>query len=122
MSLTHVPSGATLTTDPAPELGGGGTSFSPIDTMAGALGACVMGVLALVAGRLGVDLAGMRMEVGREIAKDPWRIAAVSVVVHLPAGVPAAARPRLEGATEHCPVRRAMHPDVKVAVEFRYDL
>lgn len=119
--LTHLPTGTALMTDPPPELGGDGTSFSPIDLLAGALSACVMTVVALVADRMELDLTGMRMEVSRAMAEGSKRVACIGVVLHLPPAVPEDKRGALARAAAHCPVRNSLHPDVQVAVDFRYD-
>ena len=121
VELTHLASGAALVTDPAREHRGGGTSFSPMDLAACALGTCAMTIMTIVAARLGADLSGMRMEVRHALAADRRRIASVGITLHLPAGVPGSARPQLEAAAHNCPVRNSLHPDVKVTLDFVYD-
>lgn len=122
MELTHEDSGAKLITDAPKDNNGQGQSFSPTDMVAGALGACAMTIMSIVAERDGIDLGGMWMEAEKEMTPPPRRIAAVPVTIHMPAALGEKDRARLEGAAATCPVARSLHPDVQVTLTFVYDV
>ena len=122
LRLKHGPSGVELITDVPRDAGGEATSFSPTDMAAAALGACAMSVMAVAAEGSGIDLAGMRMRVEKEMTSAPRRIGFVAVVVHMPERLSADERQRLERVAEACPVLRSLHPDTKVDLQFIYDV
>ena len=122
VELLHEPSGVRIVTDAPLDNHGEASSFSPTDLVAGALGACMMTVLAIVAERHHLDLSGMRMEAEKIMSAEPRRIGQVPITLHLPAGLGAADRARLEAAARVCPVHKSLHPDVQASVSFVYDV
>ena len=120
--LIHGPSGAEIVTDAPRDNAGLGESFSPTDMLAGALGACMMTILGILADRAGMDLSGMTMRVEKEMRSEPRRIGKLSLVLRLPAGLDADQRQKLEAAARACPVHHSLHPEITVEVEFRYDV
>ncbi|MGA2325577.1 MAG: OsmC family protein [Bryobacteraceae bacterium] len=120
--LIHGPSGAELLTDAPRDNAGQGAFFSPTDLVASAVGACMMTIMGIVAERSGIDLAGMTMRVEKEMRSAPRRIGTLSLALHLPARLPEEQRQRLEAAARSCPVQQSLHPDIRVAVEFLYDV
>jgi putative redox protein len=118
---THGPSGSVLITDAPVDNGGKGALFSPTDLVAAGLGTCVLTVMALVARRRSIDLAGTRVHVTREMASAPVRrIGRLSVSVRFPAGIAADERAVLERTAHTCPVHQSLHPDVAVEIAFIY--
>jgi putative redox protein len=120
---THGPSGVTLHTDAPLDNGGRGSSFSPTDLVATALGTCVMTILGLIAERHQVDLRGTRVQVTKEMVSDPIRrIGSLRTEVTIPPGVvdDPAMRARMESAARKCPVHQSLHPDIAAPIEFRY--
>ena len=122
MELLHEPSGATITTDAPKDNNGQGAAFSPTDLVAGALGACAMTIISIVAERDGIDVSGMRMDAEKEMASTPRRIAAIPVTIHLPRALAQEERQKLELAAAGCPVANSLHPDVKARISFVYDI
>ncbi len=119
----HGPSGMTLHTDAPTDNGGQGSSFSPTDLVATALGSCVMTILGLVAQRHDLDLTGTHVHVVKEMIAEPIRrIGSLRTVVTLPAGVKVdtAMRTRLEAAARQCPVHQSLHPEIDAPIEFVY--
>ena len=119
--LKHEPSGAELITVVPKDNFGDGSSFSPTDMVASALGACMMLILSIPAEREGLDLSGMRFRVEKEMSSAPRRIGKLTLELHLPARLSAAQRERLERLAHACPVLRSLHPDVAVDPRFLYD-
>jgi putative redox protein len=120
--LIHGPSRAELLTDAPRDNAGEGAFFSPTDLVAGALGACMMTIMGIVAERSGIDLTGMTMRVEKEMRSAPRRIGSLSLALHLPARLPEAERQKLEAAARACPVHESLHPDISVGLEFLYDV
>lgn len=119
----HGPSGDTLVTDAPVDNGGKGSAFSPTDLVGTALGSCIVTIMGLTAAQQGLDIAGTRVHVVKDMVADPARrIGALTVTVTLPAGgaIGAENRARLENAAKVCPVKQSLHPDTHVDVQFIY--
>ena len=118
---THGPSGAKLVTDAPTDNGGRGSSFSPSDLVATALGTCVMTIMGLVADRHELDLSGTTIRVEKEMASTPVRrIASLKTKVTFPAGLDLQPemRDRLVAAARKCPVHQSLHPDIDAPIDF----
>jgi len=120
--LVHGPSGAELLVDAPRDNAGRGAFFSPTDLLAAAWGACGMIVMGIVAERSGIDLSGMSMRVEKEMRNEPRRIGALSLELHLPAGLPEEHRKKLEAAARACPVGLSLDPGISLEVRFLYDV
>jgi putative redox protein len=99
---------------------GDGTSFSPTDLVATALGSCIVTVMAIAARNEGIPFAGAAFRVEKHMAADPRRIAALPLVIRMPAGLSESQRERLEKVGSHCPVHRSIHPDIETPISFHY--
>jgi len=122
-TATHGPSKNTLNTDAPLDNRGKGAAFSPTDLVATALGTCMATTMALVAERNQLALAGVKIQVLKEMTSDPVRrIGALTTRIVFPQGktLSAADRAKLETAAHACPVKKSLHPDVKTPVEFVY--
>jgi uncharacterized OsmC-like protein len=122
-TATHGPSRRSLNTDAPVDNGGKGEAFSPTDLVATALGTCMATIMGLVAQRNHLDIAGLQVQVLKEMAADPVRrIGSLKTRLVFPKGKPlsAASRAKLEAAANACPVKQSLHPDVKIPVEFIY--
>jgi len=121
-SALHVASGTTVVTDAPHEDGGSGTSFSPTELLAAALGTCVLSVLRHVADRHGVSLGQAEVRVTADVEDSPRRIDRVSTRVVIPAAeVPdLSVRKRLERAASRCPVHRSLNPKIDAPIDFVY--
>lgn len=119
--LTHGPSRNEISTDAPKDNQGKGEAFSPTDLVASALGACILTTMAIYANRHGVELAGARSEVIKEMVTEPARrIGKITVAIYMPAGVPIDQRPVLERVGNSCPVHKSLHPDVQMPITFHY--
>ncbi|EGF27180.1 OsmC family protein [Rhodopirellula baltica] len=118
---THGPSGTKLVTDAPTDNGGRGSSFSPSDLVATALGTCVMTIMGLVADRHDLDLSGTTIRVEKEMASTPVRrIASLKTKVTFPSGLDLQPemRDRLVAAARKCPVHQSLHPDIDAPIDF----
>ena len=119
----HGPSGQILSTDAPVDNGGRGSTFSPTDLVATALGACVLTVMGIAAGRRGLDLAGSRVHVVKEMTADPVRrISRLAVSVTVPPGRVSSEDDRavLRRTAELCPVKQSLHPATVVELSISF--
>lgn len=124
-NATHGPSNVTLVTDAPVDNHGRGLSFSPTDLVATALGTCMMTVMGIHAQKHGIDLAGARVHVKKQMTiEPPRRIAALPSEIVVPAdraaAIDDAARAALTRIAETCPVRLSLLPAIDVPLNIRW--
>jgi uncharacterized OsmC-like protein len=118
--ITHLQSGNTVTTDAPTDNNGKGEYISPTDMVAGALGSCMLTLMDMAAGRLGLDMTGTRLEITKTMAADPRRIAEIAIDFYLPFAADERSRKIIERAAETCPVGKSLHPELKQTISFHY--
>lgn len=118
----HQRSGSDFITDAPPDNQGLGQAFSPTDTVATALASCMLTVMGIKARDLEADLAHTRAEVTKHMTAAPRRIAAIDVVLYLPAAIPGKQRSILEHTARTCPVLLSLHPDISKNITFNWTL
>ena len=119
--LVHGPSGMTLQTDAPKDNMGKGESFSPTDLVASALGACMLTTMGMYAQRHDLNIEGSKVQVIKEMVKDPVRrIGKLSVQFQMAKGIEGSVRPILERVALQCPVQKSIHPDIEIPVVFNY--
>ncbi len=118
--MIHGPSGATLRTAAPVDNKGDGSSFSPTDLVAAALGSCMVTTMGIVAERDGIAAEEFTFRIEKHMANDPRRIGAIPVEIHMPKGLSPDQRTKLERAAHHCPVHRTLLPEVDKTVTFVY--
>jgi putative redox protein len=119
----HISAGATATTDVSKAQGGLGENFSPTDLLVVSLGTCILTTMAMVAQRRQLDLAGISACMEKEVEAPPsHRIASIGMTITMPMSLRLTAenRSRLENAAQKCPVKKCLHPDIEIRVEFVY--
>jgi putative redox protein len=119
---THLKSKNSFITDAPTDNQGKGEAFSPTDTVATGLGACMITVMGIKARDLEVSLNGSRVEVTKHMAAAPRRISRIDLVLHLPEAVSDKNRKILENTGRTCPVAMSLHPDIEQVVEFRWSM
>ncbi len=120
MELQHGPSAATLRTAAPRDNQGDGSSFSPTDLLAAALGSCMITTMAIVARREGIPFEGAGFHLEKHMRSDPRRVDRIPVRIRMPHGLTADQRARLEQVALTCPVARSLSPEVGQEVEFSY--
>jgi uncharacterized OsmC-like protein len=114
----HGPSGAQLNTDAPKDNQGRGEAFSPTDLVATGYATCIATTMAIVALRHGVDLAGIRYEVTKEMtAAPPRRIARLTAHFWLPPAADRLPEGLLLKTANACPVHLSLAADVEKIVE-----
>jgi uncharacterized OsmC-like protein len=121
-SASHGPSGNTLATDAPKDNKGRGAAFSPTDLVATGFATCIATTMAIVARSHGVDIAGIRYEVDKEMSADaPRRIARLTARLWLPAAARKVPEGALERAANTCPVHQSLAPSVEKIIEFVWE-
>ena len=119
--LTHEPSGSVISTDAPKDNMGKGEAFSPTDLVAAALGSCMLTVMGIQEARHNIDLKGTSVDVTKDMVSVPVRrIGSITVIFHMPSGIPQDKRAMLEAAAHSCPVHKSLHPDVQTPIQFIY--
>lgn len=121
VEVTHGPSGTQLITVPPVDNQGDGSSFSPTDLVAAALGACMLSLISIVGTRDGLDLTGLGFRAEKHMASNPRRIGAIPITIQMPPGLTPEQRRKLENAALTCPVHKSLHPDMEKVVTFLYE-
>jgi putative redox protein len=117
--MVHGPSSAELSTDAPKDNHGRGESFAPTDLVAAALGGCMLTVMGIKARTLNVDISGTTATVNKDMVNTPVRrVQTLSVTVHVPHLVSEEHQRILEEAAHGCPVKKSLHPDVQMPIEF----
>lgn len=122
VNLTHEPSRAQITTDAPKDNQGEGSSFSPTDLVAAALGTCILTTIGIVAERDGIDISKSHMRVEKHMSDAPRRIRALPLSIHLPKSLSTELRDKYERVAHTCPVHRSLHPEVLIEMNFHYDV
>ncbi len=118
-TATHGPSGNSLATDAPRDNQGRGEAFSPTDLVATAFATCIATTMAIVARSHGVDLAGLRYEVTKEMSADaPRRIVRLAVRLSMPPAARQAPVGVLENAAHSCPVALSLASGAEQAITF----
>ena len=120
MKLTHGPSGADLTTAAPVDNQGDGSSYSPTDLVAAALGSCMVTTMAIVARRESIPFEGVSFRIEKHMRSDPRRIASLPVRLRMPKGLTDEQKQRLEQVALTCPVARSLLPEIEQDIEFEY--
>jgi len=120
-NCTHLQSGTSIITDAPTDNHGKGEAFSPTDLVAVALGACMITTMGIVADRDGLDISGTTIEVTKHMESNPRRIAAIDVVLNIPAtNLTDDQKQKLENTGRTCPVEKSLHPDLVRNFEFNF--
>ena len=100
---------------------GKGESFSPTDLCAVALGSCISTIVGMQMERLGIELAGMRVEVSKEMFKyKPRRIAKLTTEIWMPCAVSEDHKKVIERAAKTCPVHLSLHSEIEKPIHFHW--
>lgn len=107
--------------DAPKEVGGLDEKLGPTDHFAASLGSCVLIVMQMRAKKLGLDLTGAHILVGKVMVNKPsYRVGRLSCDIHLPFAVTDEQQAQLEQAATHCPVHQSLHPDIEQSFTFHW--
>jgi uncharacterized OsmC-like protein len=120
--ITHGPSQSKIGTDAPKDNNGKGELFSPTDLVGAAMGSCILTTMAIMAEKDGVNLKGSYTTIAKEMIPNPRRIGKLPIQIFLPKNIETDYRKKLENAAMTCPVKKSLHPDVEVPIEFYYSV
>ncbi|HLS30537.1 MAG TPA: OsmC family protein [Flavobacteriaceae bacterium] len=118
---THLQSGSNYLTDAPIDNHGKGEAFSPTDTVATALGNCILTTMGIKAEDKDIDLKGTIAEITKTMALNPRRIAKIKVEIYFPKNYPDKIKSILKYTAFHCPVFQSLHPEMEKEINFFYD-
>ena len=119
-SSIHLQSGSEILSDAPTDNHGRGEAFSPTDTVANALGACMISIMGIKAMQMGLDMVGSTAEVTKVMQAEPRKIAKISVVINMNLEADEKTRTIFERAAMTCPVFLSLHPDIEKEVTFNW--
>jgi len=120
-SSIHLQSGSEIILDAPTDNHGRGEAFSPTDTVANALGSCMVSIMAIKSKDLNVDLIGSTVEITKIMNPEPRKIAKIIVVLNMSVSPDQKSRTILERAAMTCPVFLSLHPDIEKVVSFNWE-
>ena len=120
MRLEHEASGAQIGTAAPVDNMGDGSSFSPTDLIAAALGSCMVTTMAIVARREGIPFGAAGFRIEKHMRSDPRRVDRLPITITMPAGLSSEQRARLEHIARTCPVDRSLLPEIERETVFEY--
>lgn len=119
---THLKSGDTFITDAPTDNRGQGEAFSPTDTVATALGNCILTTMGIKAIDKGIKLEGAVAQIEKIMASDPRRIAKIEIKLQFPENYSDKTKKILEHTAFNCPVYKSLHPDIEKIITFDYPM
>ncbi|NNC85678.1 MAG: OsmC family protein [Bacteroidia bacterium] len=118
---THIKSGNVLLTDAPTDNNGKGEAFSPTDTLAAALGTCMVTIMGIKARDLSVSIDGTAIDVTKIMEQNPRRVGEVVIEINVAnSTLDDKQKQLLESAALNCPVAKSVHPNLIQTVRFNY--
>lgn len=122
-TCTHLRSGNSFETDAPVDNNGKGERFSPTDLTATSLATCMLTVMGIKAGTMGLALDGITVEVEKIMKADPRRIGGINLFFQIPENllnVEGKTKQILKHTAQTCPVQHSLHPDIDVKIDWGF--
>ena len=119
-SSIHIQSGSEILSDAPKDNRGKGEAFSPTDTVANALGSCMISIMGIKAMDMGLDMVGSTVEVTKDMQAEPRMIAKIGIVINMTLKADEKTRTIMERVAMTCPVYLSLHPDIEKDVVFNW--
>ena len=121
--IEHIQSGNKIITDAPLDNNGKGEFFSPTDMFSSSLGSCMLTIIGIAANTHGFSIDGTTLEIEKEMAANPRRVAEIKIDVHFPKGANYTDKQKriIEAAAKTCPVANSLHPDVIKNITYIYE-
>jgi len=116
----HIQSGNKFITDAPTDNNGKGEAFSPTDTVATAMAACMLTLMGIKAKEHDLDIKGTFAEVTKHMEANPRRISKIDVFVTVKGELTDRDKTVLENTAKTCPVIQSIHPDIIKNIIFTY--
>lgn len=120
-TAVHGPSRDRILTDAPVDNRGKGEHFSPTDLVAASIGVCALTIMGIAARDRGIDIAGARASVTKEMGAVPRRhISRLTATFTLPAALDERERKLMEAAARTCPVQASLGELTELVLAFEY--
>jgi uncharacterized OsmC-like protein len=119
-SSIHIQSGTEILSDAPTDNHGKGEAFSPTDTVANALGACMISIMGIKAMQMDLKMEDSTVEVTKVMQAEPRMIAKIGIVINMNMESDEKIRTIFERAAMTCPVFLSLHPDIEKDVVFNW--
>lgn len=119
-SSIHIQSGSEILSDAPKDNRGKGEAFSPTDTVANALGSCMISIMGIKAMDMELDMVGSTVEVTKIMQAEPRKIAKIGIVINMTLEADEKTRTIMERVAMTCPVYLSLHPDIEKDVVFNW--
>lgn len=118
---THVKSGNILLTDAPTDNNGKGEAFSPTDTLAAALGTCMVTIMGIKASDMNLNITGTKIDITKIMEQSPRRVGEIVIEIVVANSIMDDKQKHiLETSALNCPVAKSVHPDLIQTVSFKY--
>ena len=118
-TVTQVPTGETIHVDLPAKFGGTDSAFAPTDILTGALAACGISMMAVMADKRKDDLTGLSLEAEYTEAQNPERINKIVFTVAFPAAFTKEQKDFYVTAFKICPVHNSINPEIETVVNVK---
>lgn len=119
--VTHLQSDNKLITDAPTDNHGRGETFSPTDTVAAALGSCMVTIMGIEAQKLGIELGQITIDTQKIMKSGPRTISRLKLHFSWPdCDLSDEHRKHIKEKALSCPVALALHPDLKQEITFDF--
>ncbi|AWH85580.1 osmotically inducible protein OsmC [Flavobacterium album] len=119
-SSIHLQSGTEILSDAPTDNRGRGEAFSPTDTVANALGSCMISIMGIKAMDMGLDMTGSTVEVTKVMQAEPRKIAKIGIVINMTLEADEKTKTIMERVAMTCPVSLSLNPDIEQDVVFNW--
>ncbi len=117
---THTQSSTVIETDAPIDNRGKGEKFSPTDLLCVSLATCIVTTMGMKAMDMNIDLSNTKIEVTKHMVTEPRRVGKIEVKLFFPASLVLDEKELviLKRVADTCPVKKSLHQDVEVVVEY----
>jgi putative redox protein len=116
--LTHERSGTRIMTDAPVDNKGKGSAFSPTDLVTAAAASCIITTLGIAAQTRGWIFDGTEMDIVKEMASNPRRIAAIKIDIRFTQNFSQDDKESIVRIGNACPVMVSLGADVQKDVRY----
>jgi uncharacterized OsmC-like protein len=121
VECTHLQSGKQIITDAPTDNQGKGEAFSPTDLAATSLATCMMTIMGIKAGKMGIEFTNAVAEVTKVMYSEPRRIGEIHIKMDVKDNnYSEKDKQVLIAAALACPVAKSLHPDIQQKVEINF--
>ncbi|MDI9357436.1 MAG: OsmC family protein [Phycisphaerales bacterium] len=122
-SIQHVRSGSIINTDAPVDNHGKGSTFSPTDLLASALGSCMLTILASSLKEQANLLEGTEVAVNKIMSTDaPRRIVTLEVRFQFSKNLQFTDKQKEQAirVIESCPVHKSLNPNINIVIDYQW--